>query len=415
MASFSAALQVAGLTYPVRSCTYEFSQATDGRGRVVAKVRHGLVRLTLDVPDDDLLLDWANTPHKLLAGQVLFCSAQGGPVLETLAWEAGQCVGYQEEFASGDQSQGAYVCHLTIAAPALTVQPGGPAAYLTPAPGEHGTPPQALQHPLPLVVAPATPPLVEKLVVPTVEEVAAAVGEKALEGLAATAAAAALPVALTLALLLGSATPAQAPGIPQPHLLPVDPDELRLRELVAQHAAGTLTAEEETELVSLLAKVKGIYIKKLADLERTVPGRTLPSHLPSSSAVPRGTKAKIRPKDDLAKQRALTRENEAAGIIAKEGYDIEQNPTIAGVLKKPDYKIEGKIFDCYAPTRNNPRAIWSSIRDKIEEEQTQRVVLNLDDSDADTKALFKQFSEYPISNLEEVIIVKRGSVFHLLP
>lgn len=96
MASFSAALQVAGLTYPVRSCTYEFSQATDGRGRVVAKVRHGLVRLTLDVPDDDLLLDWANTPHKLLAGQVLFCSAQGGPVLETLAWEAGQCVGYQE-------------------------------------------------------------------------------------------------------------------------------------------------------------------------------------------------------------------------------------------------------------------------------------------------------------------------------
>ncbi len=414
MASFYAVLQVASFAYPVRSCTYEFSQATDGRGRVAAKVRHGLVRLTLDVPDDDLLLAWANTPHKLLAGQVLFYSAQGGPVLETLAWDAGQCVGYQEEFASGDQRQGAYVCHLTIASPALTVQPGGPAAYVAPAPGEHGTPQQALLNPLPLVVAPA-PPLVEKLVVPTVEEVAAAVGEKALQGLAATASAAALPVALTLALLLGSTTPAQAPGIPQPHLPSVDADELRLRELAAQHAAGTLTADEETELVTLLAKVKGIHIEKLVDLEQVVPGRTLASRPPNLSAVPRGTKAKIRPKDDLAKQRALTRENEAADIIAKEGYDIEQNPIIIGILKKPDYKIEHKVFDCYAPTRNNPRAIWSGVKEKIEEEQTQRVVLNLDDSAVDIQELSNQFNKYPILNLEEVIIVKKGSVFHLLP
>jgi hypothetical protein len=266
MASFSAELYVAGATYPVRHCTYEFTQAKSERGRVVAKVRHGLVRLTLDVPDDDKLLDWAHTPYKPLAGRVSFYNAKGGPVLETLAWEEGQCVGYQEEFASGDQNQGAYVCHLTIAAPKLTLRPGGPAAY---AAGEHGSPQQGLLNPLPLVVAPATPPM-EPLVLPTMEEVAAVMGEKALEGLAAAASVAALPIALTLALILGSTTPAQAPGIAQPHLPPVDPNLLRLNTLVAKHAVGTLTAEEEAELIALLGKIKGIHVNRLADLPKFV-------------------------------------------------------------------------------------------------------------------------------------------------
>jgi hypothetical protein len=48
-------------------------------------VRHGLVVLdVLDVPDDDLLLSWANTPFKPLAGQILFFGAKGGPGPETL-------------------------------------------------------------------------------------------------------------------------------------------------------------------------------------------------------------------------------------------------------------------------------------------------------------------------------------------
>jgi hypothetical protein len=267
MASFSAQLHVAGATYPVRHCAYEFTQATRERGRVGAKVRHGLVRLTLDVPDDDRLLDWAATPYKPLAGRVSIYDAKGGPVLETLAWEEGQCVGYQEEFSSGDQNQGAYVCHLTIAAPKLTLHPGGPAAYVADAAGEHGSSQRGLLNPLPLVVAPAIPPM-EPLVLPTIEEVAAAVGEKALEGLAAAASVAALPIALTLALILGSTTPAQAPGIPQPHLPPVDPNLLRLNTLVAQHAAGTLTSEEEAELIVLLGKVKGIHVNRLMDLPK---------------------------------------------------------------------------------------------------------------------------------------------------
>ena len=123
MASFYAELQVAGTTYPVRSCAYEFTQSTNERGRVAAKVRHGLVRLTLDVPDGDELLSWAAVPFKPLAGRVIFRSAQGGAALEILSWEDGQCVGYQEEFLSGSVNEGAYVCHLTIATSKLTMAP----------------------------------------------------------------------------------------------------------------------------------------------------------------------------------------------------------------------------------------------------------------------------------------------------
>lgn len=68
MSSFYAELEVAGSTYPLRQCQFGFEQTTYARGRVVAKVRHGQLHLTLNVPPDDLLLDWANTAHKLLAG-----------------------------------------------------------------------------------------------------------------------------------------------------------------------------------------------------------------------------------------------------------------------------------------------------------------------------------------------------------
>lgn len=86
--------------------------ATNERGRVVAQVRHGLVHLTLDVPDGAGLLAWGTTAR------------------ETLAWEAGECVGYHEIFAAGDGTAGAYVCQFVIAAPRLVLTPGGSARPL---------------------------------------------------------------------------------------------------------------------------------------------------------------------------------------------------------------------------------------------------------------------------------------------
>jgi hypothetical protein len=126
MASFYAELEVGGRTYPVRSCSFEFTQATTERGRVAAKVRHGLLHVALDVPDDALLLAWGTAAHKPLDGHVTFFETDRRTARETVSFAAGACVGYHEAFASGDGTAGAYVCQLTIAAAKLVLTPGGP-------------------------------------------------------------------------------------------------------------------------------------------------------------------------------------------------------------------------------------------------------------------------------------------------
>jgi hypothetical protein len=109
---------------------------------------------------------------------------------------------------------------------------------------------------MPLVVPP-TP-----LVLPTVEEL----GGAAIEGLAAAGAAVAIPVALTLGLILGTATPAHALGIPQTHLVPINPSLLRLKELETGYAAGNLTTAEKAALLTLLGEVRGVHLSSPTNL-----------------------------------------------------------------------------------------------------------------------------------------------------
>jgi len=130
MASFYAELQVEGNSYRVVHCSYACHQATDARGRVQAKVRYAPLELVLDVPTDDGLLAWAHTPHKPLAGQVVFYDIARQTAHETIAFAAGECVQYAEDFASSATGDGAYVCHLTITAPNFELRAGGPATPL---------------------------------------------------------------------------------------------------------------------------------------------------------------------------------------------------------------------------------------------------------------------------------------------
>lgn len=141
MASFSAELRVSGLRFPLHSFDYEASQATDERGRVVAKVRRGLVSVTLDEPHTDFLLSWATDPHKRLATDVVVLNADGGQTLETLRMAGAYCVGHTEHFRAGNLTTGAYVVNLVLTDPdGWTLLVGGPAAYVTPAAREHGVP-----------------------------------------------------------------------------------------------------------------------------------------------------------------------------------------------------------------------------------------------------------------------------------
>ncbi|MFI8711667.1 hypothetical protein [Brevibacillus brevis] len=112
------------------------------------------------------------------------------------------------------------------------------------------------------------------------------------------------------------------------------------------------------------------------------------------------------------------RENEAAEILAQNGYDIEQNRKVPGTKKDPDYLIGGVVFDCYSPAGSTvPRNVASTLdRKKISKGQTRRIILNLRDWEGNVSELKKQFKDWPIKNLDEVIaITEDKKVIHLLP
>lgn len=125
MAAFYAELQLEGRVYPLRLCRLDFHQDTDARGRVIGKVRPGLLFLTADVPEDPSLEAWAAASHKPLAGRVVFYDLARQVPHETIAFATGHCVYYGEDFFSGSVDAGAYVCHLRIAAPAFELLAGG--------------------------------------------------------------------------------------------------------------------------------------------------------------------------------------------------------------------------------------------------------------------------------------------------
>ncbi|MEH0971315.1 hypothetical protein V6U77_09305 [Micromonospora sp. CPCC 205546] len=128
------------------------------------------------------------------------------------------------------------------------------------------------------------------------------------------------------------------------------------------------------------------------------------------------------PKERPKERRSLELENEAADTIAHKGYQVHQNPSkqeIAGARVKtgdvvdpgraPDYLVEGLVFDCYAPTSSAPtRSVWSAVVKKVERQQTQRVVLNLQDWRGDFTALRKQFDDWPVPALKELVAVTRS-------
>lgn len=139
------------------------------------------------------------------------------------------------------------------------------------------------------------------------------------------------------------------------------------------------------------------------------------SRKPHPSAVPGGRTTKIPPRSDKATRRSLAKENDSAEALARAGYDVEQNPDVAGA-KNPDYRIEGEVFDNYAPTTANARNIWTTVEDKVRDGQTKRVVINLADSPVRLDELRAQFLDWPIEGLQEVLVISgAGDVKRLFP
>jgi len=118
-----------------------------------------------------------------------------------------------------------------------------------------------------------------------------------------------------------------------------------------------------------------------------------------------GEPTPINRNDDEATQRSIRRENESAGIIAENGYDVVQNPSVAGP-KRPDYLINGQVYDHLAPSTGNVRNIWDRVKEKVETGQAPNVVIDLQDSGTSEEALRRQFADWPIEGLGDVLIVR---------
>ena len=88
------------------------------------------------------------------------------------------------------------------------------------------------------------------------------------------------------------------------------------------------------------------------------------------------------------------------------GYGVK--PT-----SNPDYLINGEVFDCFAPAANtSARNIASTIEGKTLS-QAKRTVLNLDDYAGSLDDLVKQFYDYSINTLDELLAIKNGEIARL--
>ena len=201
----------------------------------------------------------------------------------------------------------------------------------------------------------------------------------------------------------GSLVGSQLGGWVARDLVGLDESTARYVELVSSIAAG-------------MATYKGVNALDVKFNWNGLKPPIKPSNIPDPNAKPDGKRTSISPKNDRETVRSLTRENEAADTLAKNGYKIEQNPKVDSG-RKPDYRIEGEIFDCYSPKEASPRNIASNIAGKIDAEvpQTRRIVLNLDDWSGNVGDIIEQINKYPIPGLREVIVVKDGVVTPIFP
>jgi uncharacterized protein YukE len=184
---------------------------------------------------------------------------------------------------------------------------------------------------------------------------------------------------------------------------------------IAKWLRGLVSSLERLRgLTSELGEAIGAINKLLTRLRKSRDtGRTNPSGRPDPGRKPGGRRTNAHPtkKKDLP----LRRENESADTLAREGYDVEQNPPPKPNGKNPDYKIEGEYFDNYAPSSNDLDNIRDQISKKVKGDQADRIVLNLDDCPRSIEDIRGILERKPVGDLKEILVVRDGKVIPFYP
>ncbi|WP_353681600.1 hypothetical protein [Actibacterium sp.] len=69
--------------------------------------------------------------------------------------------------------------------------------------------------------------------------------------------------------------------------------------------------------------------------------------------------------------------------------------------------INGEVYDHYAPSADVAWNIWSEVQGKVVRGQASNVVISFQDSNVQKEALRRQFEEWPIEGLGDVIIIRQ--------
>ena len=131
-----------------------------------------------------------------------------------------------------------------------------------------------------------------------------------------------------------------------------------------------------------------------------------------------GTPETVHRSAPAAKQLNVTRQNESADFLAREGFEIRHNDTPLPNGKEPDYHMEGNYWDHLNPTSNNVDQVRAGIRKKAhrdpDKRQADRLVVRLDDTSVSTADVVGILQRKPIRELIEVLIIENGS-FTMFP
>lgn len=120
------------------------------------------------------------------------------------------------------------------------------------------------------------------------------------------------------------------------------------------------------------------------------------------------------------KKRSIMRHNEAADGLSNMGFDVEMIEPKKGPngneIPTADFKVDGKYFDVYSPgASKTPSKMRTKIRNKVKKGQTDRVIVNLDDSPVSHDVLRDYLAKDGISGLKEIITIKNGEINYIFP
>lgn len=284
-----AELQVAGRQVACDQVTFSFVQPTDEKGRPSSIVKVGLLKVFIsgEAAGWSLWEEIKFNPYRRESGHVVFFQNEGITAKRYTFYEAALVelkFHYDGRGTAGKQKATQIELHFSAAT--IDVQGVRYEIYsVIPWKTDAGTSFRALKKPadpLPSAHLAAGLGLLARKAVQAAPGIIEKAEPIAFEGVART-------ISLLPGLLL---TPTNSPDDPgyasewemyrrnhhpaSPILLPPKPDEVRLAELERALAAHTLTAQEEAELIVLLAKIKGIHIQRLDELNSVGAAPTKP-------------------------------------------------------------------------------------------------------------------------------------------